>query len=259
MKISLVMITKNEEKNIAKSLESVKGLVNEIIIVDSGSTDNTNKIAQSYGAKIFKRQFDSFLNQKNYALSLAMNEWVLHLDADEVLSNELREEIRNIMENNTEYDGFILVRTNFFLGRQMKYSGLNKEERLRFAKKSLSKYVGGCVHERLEVNGNIGKLKNVFYHNSYPDLDNCLKKIDTYTSLAAIEKYQSKKNFYITDILLRPIIVFIKIYFFKLGFLDKMEGFIWAAISSYTTFIKYLKFYLLKKQLKTFSINQYSK
>ncbi len=248
MKISLVMITKNEEKNISKSLESVKDLVNEIIIVDSGSTDNTNKIAQSYGAKIFKRQFDSFSNQKNYALSLAMNEWVLHLDADEVLSNELREEIRNIMENNTEYDGFILVRTNFFLGRQMKHSGLDKEERLRLAKKSLSKYVGGCVHERLEVNGNISKLKNVFYHYTYPDLNGYFNKLELYTTFGAIKMVNENRKATIIDIIFRPPIEFIKRYVLKLGFLDGFEGFVWAILGSYYSFIKYIKLYLLLKE-----------
>ena len=127
------MIAKNEEKNIAKSLDGVKDLADEIIVVDSGSTDKTVEIAQSCGAKIFKREFDSFSKQKNYALSLASNEWVLHLDADEVLSKELKQEIRRTLEN-TDCDGFFLIRTNFFLGRKMNHSGMAKELRLRLAK-----------------------------------------------------------------------------------------------------------------------------
>ena len=136
MNISLVMIVKNEEKNLAKCLKSVENLVNETVIVDSGSTDKTIEIAKTFGAKIkiFKREFDSFSNQKNYALSLATNEWVLHLDADEVLSKRLVEEIKFVIIN-TKLDGFYLIRTNFFLGKQMKYSGINKEYRLRLAKK----------------------------------------------------------------------------------------------------------------------------
>lgn len=248
MKISLVMITKNEEKNIAKSLESVKDLVNELIIVDSGSTDNTIKIAQSYGAKVFKRQFDSFSNQKNYALSLAMNEWVLHLDADEALSNELREEIKNAIENNTEYAGFILIRTNFFLGKRMKHSGLNKEERLRLAKKSLSKYVGGCVHERLEVKGKICKLKNVFCHYTYPNLNGYFNKLELYTTFGAIKMLNENRKSTTIDIIFRPLFEFIKRYVLKLGFLDGFEGFIWAVLGSYYSFIKYIKLYLLLKE-----------
>lgn len=246
MKISLVMIAKNEEKNIAKSLESVKYLVSEIVIVDSGSTDNTNKIAQSYGAKIFKRTFDSFSNQKNYALSLAMNEWVLHLDADEVLSQELVDEIKQIIDK-TDCDGFMLTRSNFFLGRQMKHSGLDKEDRLRLAKKSLSKYVGGIIHEELKVEGKIGKLNNVFYHYTCPNLDGYFTKFDQYTTFGAIKMFDKGKKSRIIDIVFRPPFEFIKRYILKLGFLDGLQGFVWAVLGSYYSFTKYIKLYLLQK------------
>ncbi len=249
-KISLVMITKNEEKNLAKSLDSVKDLVNEIVILDSGSADNTVEIAKQYGAKIFTRNFDNFSNQKNYALSLASNEWVLHLDADEYLSDELKEEIKkNICDvDSVDYDGFYLTRTNFFLGRQMKHSGMAKEFRLRLAKKILSQYTGGVVHERLEVKGKIGYLKNIFYHNSFPNLDNYFKKFDQYTTLDARKRYDENKKFHITDILFRPVLGFIKPYILKAGFLDGLEGFIWAVLSSYYIFIKYVKLYLINSR-----------
>ena len=253
-KISLVMITKNEEKNLAKSLDSVKDLVSEIVILDSGSTDSTIKIAEKYGAKIYSRKFDDFCTQKNCAMSLAQNEWILHLDADEVLSSELKEEIKQKIVHNdaTEYDGFYMTRVNFFLGRKMKHSGISSEARLRLAKKSLSEYVGGAVHERLEVRGKIGEFKNIFYHNSFPNLNNYFKKFDQYTSLDAQKRYDDNKNFYFTDVVFRPPIGFIKSYILKLGFLDGMEGFIWAVLSSYYIFVKYVKFYLLKKSLKSF-------
>ena len=247
MNLSLVIIAKNEEKNIAACLDSVKGLVNEIILVDSGSTDKTNEIAQEYGAKIFKREFDSFSNQKNYALSLATNTWVLHLDADEVLSQELIQEIEQIVPN-TEYDGFFLTRTNFFLGRKMKHSGMNKEKRLRLAKKSLSKYCGGIIHEELKVDGKAGEMKNVFYHYTCPNLDNYFEKFDNYTTLGAIKMFQNNKQFHVTDIIFRPPADFFKKYCLKLGFLDGFEGFVWAALGAFSSFVKYLKFYNLKKK-----------
>ncbi len=251
-KISLVMITKNEEKNLAKSLDSVKDLVNEIVILDSNSTDNTIKIAEKYGAKIYSRKFDDFCTQKNFAMSLAQNEWILHLDADEILSPELKEEIRYTVVNKdiVNYDGFYLTRANFFLGKRMKYSGIASEKRIRLAKKTLSKYVGGAVHERLEVKGKIGNLQNVFYHNSFPDLNNYFKKFDQYTTLDAQKRYDENKKFHFVDIIFRPSIGFIKSYILKLGFLDGMEGFIWAVLGSYYIFVKYIKFYLLKRQLK---------
>ncbi|MBR4632465.1 MAG: glycosyltransferase family 2 protein [Elusimicrobia bacterium] len=250
MKISLVMIAKNEEKNIAKSLESVKDLVSEIIIVDSGSTDNTNKIAQSYRAKIFKRQFDNFSAQKNYALSLALNEWVLHLDADEVLSQELKEEIRQTICNSDKinYDGFLLTRENFFLGRKMKYSGIAREDRLRLAKKSLSKYVGGIIHEELVVDGKVGKFNNTFYHYTCSNLDGYFNKFEQYTTFGALKMLDKNKKAKIVDIIFRPPFEFIKRYILKLGFLDGLEGFVWAVLGSYYSFTKYIKLYLLQNK-----------
>lgn len=240
MNVSLVMIVKNEEKNLAKCLNSVENLVDEIVIVDSGSTDKTIEIAKTFGAKIFKREFDSFSNQKNYALSIATNEWVLHLDADEVLSKELVEEIKFVIIN-TKLDGFYLIRTNFFLGKQMKYSGINKEYRLRLAKKTLSKYVGGIIHEELIVNGKVGKLKNIMIHNSYPTISSYFNKLEQYTTLGAKKLLEKNKKAKVIDIVFKPPFEFIKRYILKCGFLDGIRGFIWAVLYAFYTFIKYIK------------------
>ena len=240
MNVSLVMIVKNEEKNLAKCLNSVENLVDEIVIVDSGSTDKTIEIAKTFGAKIFKREFDSFSNQKNYALSIATNEWVLHVDADEVLSKELVEEIKFVIIN-TKLDGFYLIRTNFFLGKQMKYSGINKEYRLRLAKKTLSKYVGGIIHEELIVNGKVGKLKNIMIHNSYPTISSYFNKLEQYTTLGAKKLLEKNKKAGIIDIVFKPPFEFIKRYILKCGFLDGIRGFIWAVLYAFYTFIKYIK------------------
>lgn len=240
MKISLVMITKNEENNLSKSLLSVVDLVDEIIVVDSGSTDNTVKIAKDFGAIVEIREFDSFTNQKNYALSLANNEWVLHLDADEIVSQELKQEIKQKLDN-TKFDGFYLIRNNFFLGKQMKHAGLAKENRLRLAKKSLSKYVGGLIHEELVVKGKIGYMVNSFQHHPYPTLDNFFSKFDQYTTLGAMKMYQKNKKFHITDVAFRPVLEFSKRYIFRLGFLDGLEGFVWAVFGMFYVFAKYIK------------------
>ena len=240
MNVSLVMIVKNEEKNLAKCLNSVENLVDEIVIVDSGSTDKTIEIAKTFGAKIFKREFDSFSNQKNYALSIATNEWVLHLDADEVLSKELVEEIKFVIIN-TKLDGFYLIRTNFFFFLQMKYSGINKEYRLRLAKKTLSKYVDGIIHEELIVNGKVGKLKNIMIHNSYPTISSYFNKLEQYTTLGAKKLLEKNKKAKVIDIVFKPPFEFIKRYILKCGFLDGIRGFIWAVLYAFYTFIKYIK------------------
>ena len=246
MKISLVMITKNEERNIKKSLLSVIDLVDEMIIVDSGSDDKTVEIAKQFGAVIKERVFDSFTNQKNYALSLAANEWVLHLDADEFVSSDLKEEIKQTLEN-TGYDAFYLTRNNFFLGRRMKYAGLACEKRLRLAKKSLSKYTGGLIHEELVVNGQTGYMKNAFEHHPYPTLDNFFTKFDQYTTLGAMKMYERNKKFHIVHIVFRPILEFFKRYIFRLGFLDGLEGFVWAVLGTFYVFVKYIKLWQLEK------------
>jgi glycosyltransferase involved in cell wall biosynthesis len=240
MKISLVMITKNEENNLRKSLLSIVDLVDEIIVIDSGSTDDTVKIAKDFGAVVEVREFDSFTNQKNYALSLANNEWVLHLDADEILSKELKQEIKQTLEN-TDLDAFYLIRNNFFLGKQMKHAGLAEENRLRLAKKSLSKYVGGLIHEELVVEGKTGYMKNSFQHHPYPTLDNFFLKFDQYTTLGAMKMYEKNKKFHITDVVFRPILEFSKRYVFRLGFLDGLEGFVWAVFGMFYVFVKYIK------------------
>jgi len=250
MKISLVMITKNEERNIKKSLLSVIDLVDEIIILDSGSDDKTVEIAKQFGAVVKERVFDSFTNQKNYALSLAANEWVLHLDADEFVSAELKEEIKQNLEN-PGYDAFYLTRNNFFLGRRMKYAGLAEEKRLRLAKKSLSKYTGGLIHEELVVNGKTGYMKNTFEHHPYPTLDNFFTKFDQYTALGAMKMYERNKKFHIVDVAFRPIIEFFKRYVFRLGFLDGLEGFVWSVLGAFYVFVKYIKLWQLEKNKKS--------
>ncbi|MDD5020559.1 MAG: glycosyltransferase family 2 protein [Endomicrobiaceae bacterium] len=247
MKISLVMITKNEENNLRKSLLSVVDLVDEMIVVDSGSTDGTVNIAKDFGAIVEIRNFDSFTNQKNYALSLANNEWVLHLDADEFMSNELKQEIKQTLEN-TDSDAFYLVRTNYFLGRQMKHAGLAKENRLRLAKKSLSRYTGGLIHEELVVNGKTGYMKNSFKHHPYPTLDNFFSKFDQYTTLGAMKMHERNKKFHITDVVCRPILEFFKRYVFRLGLLDGLEGFVWAVFGMFYVFAKYIKLWQLKNK-----------
>ncbi|MCL2390933.1 MAG: glycosyltransferase family 2 protein [Endomicrobia bacterium] len=244
--LSVVMITKNEENNIFKSLTAVKGLSNDIIVVDSCSTDNTVKIAENLGAKVYERQFDSFANQKNYALSLASNEWVLHIDADEFITAALSDEIKlNLAVAHA--DGFYVPRENYFLGRKMKHSGLAKEYRLRLAKKSKSKYVGGLIHEELVCEGKKEFLKCSFEHHPYPDLNKFFVKFDQYTTLSALKLFEKHRKFRILDITARPVIEFVKRYFVRLGLLDGIEGLIWAVTGMFYVFIKYVKLYELSK------------
>ena len=247
-RISLFLITKNEEKKIAACIASAKDLVSEVIVVDSFSKDKTLSIAAKMGAQVFQRHFDGFANQKNFALSKVSSPWALSLDADETLSAQLKEQIRHAVQN-TSYDGFRLPRMNSFLGKRMKHSGLNKEYHVRLVRTEKATYKGGLVHEYLKVNGPIGVLHAPFYHDSYETIEDYFSKFNKYTTLAAQQMYKNGRKFNLLAVLLTIPFEFLKRYILKLGFLDGIRGFIWASFSSFYVFVKYIKlWYLCQKK-----------
>ena len=247
-RISLFIITKNEEKKIGACIASAKDLVSEVIVVDSFSKDKTLQIAAQMGAQVFQRPFDGFAAQKNFALSKVSSPWALSLDADESLSPQLKEQIRTALKN-TSYVGFKLPRMNSFLGKRMKHSGLNKEYHLRLVRKDKATYKGGLVHEYLQADGPIDELKAPFYHDSYETIEDYFHKFNKYTTLAAQQMYKNGRKFHLLAVLLTIPFEFLKRYVLKLGFLDGIRGFIWASFSSFYVFVKYIKlWYLYQKK-----------
>lgn len=245
MKLSLIMMVKNEEENLPLCLESVKGVADEIVIVDDMSTDGTLRVAEQYGAKVFQRKFDSYTLQKGYALANASGEWVLNLDADESLTSELKEEIKNTISN-TQKNGFWLKINNEFLGRLMKHSGLYGQKRFRLARREGASYVGGKVHETLFVEGAVGTLQNGITHRPYKTIKQYFDKFNRYTTLAAETMYENGKKFSYFQ-LLRPPLDFIKIYFLRLGVLDGLQGFLWAYFSAQYPLVKYAKLWNMRR------------
>lgn len=248
MSTSLIMMVKNEQENLPACLDSVKGLADEIIIVDDMSTDGTLRVAEQYGAKVFQRKFDSYTLQKGFALAHATCEWVLNLDADESLSEELKKEIRAVTSA-TDKNGFWIKINNEFLGRAMKHSGLYGQKRFRLARRAGAKYVGGKVHETLFVDGPTGALEHAITHRPYKTIKQYFDKFNKYTSLAAQSMYENGKKFSYFQ-LLRPGVDFFKIYFLRLGFLDGTEGFLWAYFSAQYPLVKYAKLWNLQKTKK---------
>ena len=248
-KISLFIIAKNEEANIQACILSAKNLVSEVIVVDGFSEDKTFQIAQTLGAKTFRRAFDSFTNQKNFALNLVTHPWALNLDADETLSPALCEEIRRTVEQ-TSHAGFYIPFSNYFLGKQMKHSGLNKEYHLRLVRKDKAHYEGGLVHEGLKVDGSLGHLQHLISHHPYNSLEGYFNKFNKYTTLAARQMYQNGRKFHFLPVLLRLPFDFLKRYILKLGILDGMRGFLWAALSAFYVFVKYMKLWALQQKDK---------
>jgi len=245
-RVSLVMIARNEAADLPACVASVRGLADEIVLVDSGSTDGTRELARGLGARVESREFDSFAGQKGYALSLATSEWVLHLDPDETLTPELREEIVTLLEGEPSCAAYDIPYRNFFLGREMRHSGLSSESHVRLFLREKSSFGGGLVHEGIEVKGPVGKLKGRIEHRSYPDLDEYLSKFNEYTSLAARKMRAEGKRFSALKLMSVPF-EFAKRYIIRLGFLDGIPGLAWAACSAMYVFVKYIKLWRLEQ------------
>ncbi len=248
--ISLFVITKNEAHNIAACLDSARALVQEIIIVDSYSTDGTVRICEKFGARIYQHPFENFTQQKNTALSQVTREWALSLDADETLTPELASEIYQITLTG-KANGYRLPRVNEFLGKRMKHSGIKKEYIVRLVRTEKAKFVGGKVHEKLEVQGRTRRLKNVFVHHPYDNIEDYFAKFNKYTTLAAQTMFDSGKRVGLLRVLLTVPFEFMRRYVLKLGFLDGIRGLIWASFSCFYVFVKYMKLWFLWDQIET--------
>ncbi|OGF47643.1 MAG: hypothetical protein A2231_03720 [Candidatus Firestonebacteria bacterium RIFOXYA2_FULL_40_8] len=243
MKISVVIITHNEEINIRRCLESVS-FSDEIILIDSFSRDDTCKIASSYTSNIIKRKWEGFSKQKNYGIARARNEWILSVDADEVLSEELKQEIMGLEK--TKYEGFYLKRKPYFMGKFIKHCGWYPDKQLRLFKKSSGKFdENKLVHEGVLLKGAKGNLKNVLLHFPYKNISGYFEQFNKYTSLAAQQYMRDDRKFSKSKFLLNPFLTFFKMYILRLGFLDGFAGFCICSLSSFYNFVKYAKLWEL--------------
>jgi glycosyltransferase involved in cell wall biosynthesis len=191
-KISAIIIANNEEKNIRECLESVNWC-DEIILVDSESTDRTVEIAKEFTDKIFIKKWEGFAVQKRFSLEKASNEWVISVDADERVSPQLKNEIEKILDSNAQFDGFKIPRENYFLNKKIKYCGWGNDFQLRLFKKSKAKVTDRKVHEGFIVDGNVGKLDNALIHYTHQKISETINKINHYSTLEAEEKFGKKK------------------------------------------------------------------
>jgi glycosyltransferase involved in cell wall biosynthesis len=248
LKLSVGIITKNSERKLGEVLESVKGIADEIVVLDSGSTDKTVEIAKSFGAKVFYREFDNFVNQKNHLLNLCSGEWILFIDDDEVVSKELANSIKRAVSSR-EYDGFYVNVLTNYLGRWIKHAWY-PDWHLRLAKREKARWMGSGVHESLKVDGKVGYLKGDLLHYSYPSVSYHLKKIDLYTTLFAENAFKRGKRFSLVKLLFSPFGAFVRRYVLKGGFLDGFEGFVLSVMAFYYTFLKYLKLWEVEKNGK---------
>lgn len=241
MNISVVIITLNEEDRLEDALKSCTGLADEIVVVDSFSTDKTLEIARKYHSRIYKNKFIDFGNQKNIALDKASHEWVLNLDADERISEPLRQEILRLKkEDKILADGFFINRKTRYLGRWIRHSGWYPDRKLRLFKKSLSRWEGR-VHEHLNHTGEKARLKGDILHHTYRHLDDHVQRINRYSRMQAQDIVSSKKKMLLLRALLLPPVTFLRFYIWKMGILDGFPGLVIALVSSWGTALKYLK------------------
>ena len=250
IKVSAVIITYNEESNIARAVQSVSWC-DEVVVVDSNSTDKTAEIATAAGARVVFNDFEGYGQQKNFAVSEARNEWVLSLDADEEIGPRLREEILQALENNTENVGYYLPRTLVFLGKPMKFGRESKEKIIRLFDKNHGEFNTPEVHESVQVNGKTATLRNRFLHYSYNSVADYFDRFNKYTSLGAEELYKRGRRASILNILFRYPFSFIAHYIFKGNVLNGFRGFVWALFSACYSTVKHIKLYEIQTNRKS--------
>ncbi len=243
--ISVIVITKNESKNIGACLDSVRWS-DDIVVVDAQSTDDTAALARTRTTKVFVRPWEGFSAAKSFALLQTSHRWVLWVDADERVTPQLAEEIGRLPLESTNYAAFTVARRAFFLGRWIRHSGWYPGRVARLFDKTRAVFTPAAVHEGLEINGNITDLSYDLLHYTDPNLYHYFEKFNRYTSLAAEEAVIRGKRFGTSDLLVRPAWLFVKMYFLKRGFLDGMQGLILALLSSAYVFTKYAKLWELQ-------------
>lgn len=250
MEISVIILTKNEEKNIRGCLESVRGLAGEIIIIDDYSEDKTAEIAEKFGAKIYQRELNGdFAAQRNYALTKVKHDWVLFLDADERWSREIHESLREKIGADKTNNGFLVKRRDWFWGKALKYGECGTMKLVRIGKKDKGSWKGK-VHERWEIEGKIGESKGFIEHYPHPTIHEFTEKINFYTALRAQELQKEGVKVHFWDFILYPAGKFLVNYFFKLGFLDGPPGLVVAILMSWHSFLVRAKLYLLYRGVK---------
>jgi glycosyltransferase involved in cell wall biosynthesis len=240
MKITATIITQDEERNIARAIESLR-CCDEILILDSGSTDRTVELATNLGARVIEADWRGYSGQKNWAAEQATHEWILSLDADEALSEALEAEIWNLKKSGPQFDAYTMPRLARYLGRWIYHSGWYPDRKIRLYDRGKARWVGDFVHESVKSDGRVGHLDSNILHFTCDSLSEHLRTLDRYTTLAAQEMVANKVPVPLTSLILDPPWTFVKAYIFQRGFLDGLEGLIVSYMAAFYTFLKYSK------------------
>ena len=241
MEISAVIITFNEEHRLEPALKSLQGVVKEVIVVDGGSTDGTVKLAKRYRCRVQVRPWTNYADQKNYADSLASSPWILSLDADERVSDDLRRDIMERSGVEPDCAGFSIPRQVFYLGRWIRHSGWYPDRRVRLFRREAGRWDGEYVHENLAVTGRIERLEGALEHFTYRNIADHVARINKFSELGAQKLYAKRKKCRWYHLLFLPPGRFLKSYLLKAGILDGFPGLVISVLNGYAIFIRYAK------------------
>lgn len=248
-KLSVYVIAYNDEPNMRACLESVAGLGDELIVVDSHSTDQTAAISREFTNKVYQVDFKGFGDLRNQTVALATHEWVFSLDSDERMTPELREEIQQVLGSEPAVDAYFVPRKNYFLSRWIKHCGWYPDYRQpQLFRKERFRYREELVHESFDCDGPVGFLKSPALQYPFRDIDHYVAKQDRYSDLMVRRMLEQDRQFSSHQLITHPLGAFLKMYVQQAGFLDGMQGLILSGLHAYYTFIKYAKFWELTKK-----------
>lgn len=250
--LSVVIITFNEEKNIGNCLGSVKDVADEIVVVDSFSADHTKQICEKYGARVIQKEFGGFIEQKNLAVALASYPNILSLDADECLSDELKQSI-HLLKSNWQHDGYAINRLTSFCGRWVRHSGWYPDRKLRLFHRDKGAFRGTNPHDRFELQegATLGRIRGDLLHYTAESEAGFRAKMEKYATIAAAEMHRQKRSISLPMLFLKTAAAFLRNYVIRLGFLDGTIGWKVCTISAAYTFQKYVKLRALNKDARS--------
>lgn len=246
--LSAVLITFNEEDSIAEALDSLT-FCDEIVVVDSFSTDRTRHLCEEKGARFLQRKWEGYVTQKNYGVGQSQHPWVLCLDADERVGAELRRELEAWRASADEaFDGYYLPRLSYFMGRWIRHTTWYPDYQLRLFRKAAGRWQGGHLHESVAVQGPVGRFEHPLLHFSYPTVGAYLERLQAYSTLAALDYQARGRKAGPVAFVFGPLTAFLKNYILRRGFLDGLPGLVVSALAGMSVFFKYLRLWELERE-----------
>jgi glycosyltransferase involved in cell wall biosynthesis len=246
-KISVTIITLNEADHIADAIASASW-ADEVLVVDSGSTDATVEIARRSGAAVTSRAWTGYVDQKNHAARLAAHDWIFSLDADERIPEALGTEVRSIATSEPEHRGYRVPRVTFHLGRWIRTTDFYPDYQLRLYDRRAGEWRGRYVHESVQVEGPVGYLKSELQHYSFSNLQDQIDRTNHYTTLAARQMYEDGRRASALDLLLHPAAAFLRNYILRRGVMDGAAGLTISGLNAYSVFLKFAKLREMQKR-----------